>query len=585
MKPIQPTLVVRGAVTAALAYTALSGAPLAHGSSARQSASAASAAPHGATITLSPPVASGVAGSLRAARAESLATRQLYGLGLSRASAMASSGTARTELNQVRSLSAAALPASVDLSQYDPPVGNQGSVNSCASWSTGYTLLGWYANRYGVAGSPYAPMYIYSQLTGGANVGTSFEGNFGIEEQGIDTQSDYVQGNYDYQDQPTAAERANAAHYRVTGYTSIYQQGSGNAQQAIESALAAGQPIVVGIPVYSSFMYASASAPLVDVPPAGATYFGGHGIVAVKYDANGLWIQNQWGTSWGLNGFAELSWAFVNQDLWSAYTISGFQGPSSSGPTPTPVPGQPSATSTPAPGQPTATPVAAPHISVSPSSASPGTPLTISGTGFGAGSALVYWNGSPYAQVGLSNGAFSLAATLSSSAAPGSRSVSATNPATGQQASTTFTVLGAPATATPTAPAPTATRTPVTPAPTATRTPVTPAPTATHTPVAPTGTPAASTPTTTPSGAPRLIVSPGSGAPGTNIMIVGDGFRPGESISLYWNSGLVTALTANNVGGFMYPVRLSSTASPGTRAVLASGSSGDQAGATFTVLA
>src|SRR5689334_1387751 len=43
----------------------------------------------------------------------------------------------------------AALPASVDLSQNAPPVGDQGSVNSCTSWATGYYLRGWYAKRDG----------------------------------------------------------------------------------------------------------------------------------------------------------------------------------------------------------------------------------------------------------------------------------------------------------------------------------------------------------------------------------------------------------------------------------------------------
>src|SRR5690242_7851816 len=35
------------------------------------------------------------------------------------------------------------LPSSYDISQYNPPVGNQGSVNSCVSWVMGYYLRGW----------------------------------------------------------------------------------------------------------------------------------------------------------------------------------------------------------------------------------------------------------------------------------------------------------------------------------------------------------------------------------------------------------------------------------------------------------
>lgn len=516
----------------------------------------------GATVEVQPPVASGVVRRLRVARSVSLGATRLFGLGLAAPARGLPPDLTHLARVPAQPANAASVPTSVDLSRYDPPIGDQGQVNSCASWATGYTLLGWYANRYGDAGAPYAPMYAYAQLVQGVNTGTSFEGNFGIEEQGIDTQADYFQGNYDYTDQPTSSERANAAHYHITGYTSIYQQGSGNAQQAIEAAMAAGQPVVVGIPVYSNFMYATAAAPFVDVPPAGSTYFGGHGIVGVKYDAKGLWIQNQWGTTWGLDGLAELSWAFVNQDMWSAYTITGFQAPPAGSIPPT---------ATPAPGQPTATPATGASITVSPSSALPGTLLTISGSGLGAGAAMVYWNGGLLAQVGLSNGGFTLNATLSTTAAPGPRTVSANNTATGQQATTTFTVLGGAATATPT---------PVRPAPTATRTPL---PTNTPTGPAPTSTPVRPTPTSVPGGSAALTLSPGSGAPGANITVFGNGFHPSESVRLYWNGGLVTTLASNSAGGFMYPLYLSLTAAPGPRAVLAQGN-GDQAGATFTVL-
>jgi hypothetical protein len=44
-------------------------------------------------------------------------------------------------------------------------------------------------------------------------------------------------------------------------------------------------------------------------------------VFAVKYDANGLWIENSWGTSWGLNGYGELSWSFVNRYVSEAVSI------------------------------------------------------------------------------------------------------------------------------------------------------------------------------------------------------------------------------------------------------------------------
>lgn len=346
-QPIQPIL--RGVLAAALiggALVAVPSAPRAqaqdvglrsHANSIRPwHISATAMAQHARSprlfatagpVMLMPPRAIHAPHLFRASPAGFFVPRHIFNMGLATPTHDLVSGASRSAATTgAPAIGDSAVPLSVDLSGDAPPVGNQGPVNSCASWATGYTLLGWYAHHYRVAGAPYAPMYVYSELVQGVNKGTSFEGNFGIEQQGIDTQADYVQGNYDYTNLPTAAEQENASHYHSTGYTQIYAQGAGSAQQAIENAMAAGKPVAVGIPVYSNFMNATASAPLVDVPPAGAPLYGGHAIVAMKYDANGLWIENQWGTSWGLSGWGELSWSFVNRYLFAAYTISGFQG-------------------------------------------------------------------------------------------------------------------------------------------------------------------------------------------------------------------------------------------------------------------
>jgi hypothetical protein len=210
------------------------------------------------------------------------------------------------------------LPASVDLSQYNPPVGDQGGLESCTSWATGYYLRGWYAKHDGYypaggAGGTgsFAPMYLYSQLVHGQNVGTSFAGNLGIlRQQGIDARADYSQGDYDNADLPTAGETYGAGRVKLASYNDV---SGPNLQNWIETTLASGNPVAIGIPVYPEFDHASAANPLVGLPQPGEASRGGHAVFASKYDANGLWIENSWGTSYGLNGWAELSWSFVNQ--------------------------------------------------------------------------------------------------------------------------------------------------------------------------------------------------------------------------------------------------------------------------------
>ncbi len=246
--------------------------------------------------------------------------------------------TSRNTMRLQRALAASAsLPASVDLSQYVPPVGNQGSVGSCASWATGYYLRGWYAERSGrfptATPAGFEPMYLYSQVDGGSDYGSSFSANFSIlTQQGIDTRLHYTQGDFDYSDQPTSAEIANASQYKIQGYSALYLGTSSFAtdQQAIETAMAAGSPVVLGIAVYPSFYYATASHYLAD--STSGTLFGYHAVFAAKYDAAGVWIENSWGTWWGLNGWAELSWNYVANASDEAYTMNV----STSGSTPTP---------------------------------------------------------------------------------------------------------------------------------------------------------------------------------------------------------------------------------------------------------
>jgi hypothetical protein len=196
-------------------------------------------------------------------------------------------------------------------------------VESCTAWAIGYYLRGWYARwlQYyptGGAGNTgsYAPMYTYSQLVHGQNVGTRFADNLNIlEQQGIDRRADYFQGDYDYADLPSGAETANASYIKIAGYQDV---SGPNLQTWIETTMSSGNPVAIGIPIYPEFDNASAGNPLVGLPKPGEHSRGNHAVFAAKYDTRGLWIENSWGTSYGLNGWAELSWSFVNQYAYEA---------------------------------------------------------------------------------------------------------------------------------------------------------------------------------------------------------------------------------------------------------------------------
>lgn len=206
------------------------------------------------------------------------------------------------------------LPASVDLSAEAPPPGNQGSTGSCQSWATSYSALGWWANHAGLANAQFAPMYVYSQIArGNCDTGDSIEAPLDIlMGQGVDTMTDYepMQDNLNCGTLPDAAQRTNASHFRISGYTR--NNLSNGVEAAIMSQLASGAPATLAMIVYSEFENANPSSYLVGPPQPGDVAYGGHAITAFAYDANGVWIMNQWGSDWGNNGWAELSWDFVN---------------------------------------------------------------------------------------------------------------------------------------------------------------------------------------------------------------------------------------------------------------------------------
>ncbi len=220
----------------------------------------------------------------------------------------------------------AALPTSVDLTRWAEPAGDQGVVSSCVTWAIDYGMLGWYARHGGRSGRPFAPMYTYSQINGGVDLGSWPADALRVARtQGSDTRAHYTQGDYDWWDQPTPAEHANAADYKIRGFHTLFEgdhQGTA-AKNAIKTALASQHPVSISFPVrpgFDNLMYDHSTALDDDIS---GPIRGGHEVLALGYNASGVWIENSWGTAFGDKGFARLSWRVVENDVAGVYTIDG----------------------------------------------------------------------------------------------------------------------------------------------------------------------------------------------------------------------------------------------------------------------
>ncbi|QUQ72555.1 C1 family peptidase [Kutzneria sp. CA-103260] len=214
------------------------------------------------------------------------------------------------------------VPASASLAQYTVSPGDQGQVGSCVSWAIDFTAMSILENEQGISGHPQAPMYTYAQLARGNDQGSTPSDTFDIlTSQGVDTMSDYWQGNFDYTTQPDANERANAAHWKLSGYTPI-STGSG-IKAGVQQAIANGLPVAISIPVYESFerITQQQATDYSYMPTSGDQYMGGHEITIIGYDSNGVRVQNSWGTNWGDSGFINLSWNYLANQVEEANAV------------------------------------------------------------------------------------------------------------------------------------------------------------------------------------------------------------------------------------------------------------------------
>ncbi|MCU1670189.1 MAG: hypothetical protein JWP40_3116 [Blastococcus sp.] len=223
---------------------------------------------------------------------------------------------------------AATLPAAVDLRAFAVPAGDQGQHGACASWTTAYTMAGWVSNFVHHGATTFQPMYVYNQINGGSDDdGTTFYDNFRIlESQGVVEAARWTHPFADYRSQPTAQERANAALHALTPQTTLFMGwGPGAAgRTAIETAIANNRPVALGIPVYNNFFYLNHSHSTFSLADATGPLAGYHAVTVLGYTPQGVQIENSWSQWWGDNGFATLSWDFVQAQAFEAHAAGTF---------------------------------------------------------------------------------------------------------------------------------------------------------------------------------------------------------------------------------------------------------------------
>lgn len=221
----------------------------------------------------------------------------------------------------------------VDLRQWAEPVGNQGGVGSCEAWTSAYGLLGWWANKTGKIQPSewFNPMSIYSVTRIPTDRGSWPVDAFNrIKTIGATKAADYSVNEFDYLHVPTITEILKAFPYRFSSWRSLfanpnpYNGGGAAGVSMIKNELWAGRPVAIAARVYNDFTGMGAkTSSFVYSKSSTASYRGLHAMLAVGYNANGLLLQNSWGTGFGDQGYVRVSWAYVQDDIFEADVADG----------------------------------------------------------------------------------------------------------------------------------------------------------------------------------------------------------------------------------------------------------------------
>ena len=231
-----------------------------------------------------------------------------------------------------------AIASSVDLSADAPPIKNQGSLSSCAAFSTGYYAKSWMEKvehpSWDTSSQQhqFSPSFVYNQINGGTDGGASLYDAFQLLADSGDC--DWSEFPYDtnYTKQPDSTDRQAAAQYKISsdwGYFFVNSWSGApyafsNDVSQLKTWLSAGHPIVLGLPVFSDFPdyggNAESSYYLSNDSYSSGQLEGLHGVFIAGYDDNaggagkgGFLVLNSWGPGWNGNGKVWLSYKFVQK--------------------------------------------------------------------------------------------------------------------------------------------------------------------------------------------------------------------------------------------------------------------------------
>ena len=198
-------------------------------------------------------------------------------------------------------------PPAYDLSEYLPPVDNQGNQGSCVAWATGYYLKSFQENyqnvQEGLAGERIilSPSFIFNQIKispcSGSQIADALDL---IQVSGTPDWNIMPYNENECDTQPTDLQRTLAEPNRIDSY--FYLNGEILLEQT-KAFLLNDQPVVIAIAIDRNYFGAKEDG--IAVYRKFKKVDGAHAMLVVGYDdaMNAFKVVNSWGRGWGNEGF------------------------------------------------------------------------------------------------------------------------------------------------------------------------------------------------------------------------------------------------------------------------------------------
>ncbi len=239
------------------------------------------------------------------------------------------------------------LPASVDLTKYFPPIGNQGSYGTCVAWATGYNMKtalnakekNWTSSDLSNSSNQTSPVDLWHLISTSAK-GKSCEGsNFepamdAIQQNGVASMADVpFPGLKMTCDNVTGkgSSTNKISQYRIIAYTQALS-GDKDYNMNVETFkywLSKGFPILIGAQLGEYFMAWNSSSVITFDTKDYQGQHAYHAMVCVGYDDSkkAFRVRNSWDADWGDLGSIWIGYDFfINQFCFGGWIASNKDG-------------------------------------------------------------------------------------------------------------------------------------------------------------------------------------------------------------------------------------------------------------------